>query len=194
LGQGDILVHGFGTAHHLDGAVVELRCDTALALVLAPGNHTESRNENNGRIRIAHGGGVVPLAGVIVSGVILTVLLDSVGEQCAQPLEITGLGVPIHVEGLDLGAEEMVGAGGSQLGEACRVIRVHKAKDRFVLLDGPNEALLLADLTTEPGKDGNPKFTTLLGGKALILGSTEGLLALVMLGDVLGGPVNEVDR
>ena len=193
LWQGDILIHGFRTAHHLDGAVVELRGDAALALVLAPCNHAQSGNEDDGWVRIAHGGGVLPLAGVVVGGVVLAVLLDPFGEKRAQPLEIVGLGVPIHVEGLDLGTKEMVGAGGAQLRKAGRVLRVHKAEDGVVLLDGADETFLLTDLTAEPGKDGDPKFTTFLGGKALILGATEGLLSLVVLGDVLGGPVDQVE-
>ena len=193
LRQRDILVHGFGTAHDLHGAVVELGGHAALALVLAPGNHAQSGNEDDGGVRIAHGGRVVAFAGVVIGGVVLAVLLDPLGEKRAQTLEISRLRIPIHIEGLDLGAEEMVGAAGAQLGETRCVGAVHESQDSLILLDRADEALLLADLAAEPWKDRNPEFTALCRIEALILGSSEGLVTLVLIGDVLGGSVNQVD-
>ncbi|MGC3992448.1 MAG: hypothetical protein QM796_22660 [Chthoniobacteraceae bacterium] len=154
LREGDVFVNRLGAAHDFDGAVVELGGDAGLGLVLAPGDQTEAGDEDDGRVRIAHGGRVGVLAGLIIGGVVLAVLDEAVGEELLERREVAALRVPIDVEGLDLGAEEVVGAAGAELGEAGGVLRVDEAEDLLVVLHGADEALELADLAAEPGEDG----------------------------------------
>ena len=73
LREGDILVDRLGAAHHLDGAVVELGGDAAFALVLTPGDHSESGDQDDGGVRVAHRGGVRVLAAIVVGGVVSTI-------------------------------------------------------------------------------------------------------------------------
>ena len=160
LGQGDILVYRLGAAHDLDCAVVELRGDAALALVLAPRDHSQSGDEDDGRVRIAHRGGVRMLAAVVVGGVVGAVGVEAGGELGLKGRDILGLGIPVDVEGLDLRAEEVIRAGGAELGEAGGILGVHEAEDLLVGLDGADKALLLADLAAEPGKDGGEGLVT----------------------------------
>ena len=56
-----VLVDRLGAAHHLDGAVVELGGDARLALVLAPGDHSEAGNQHDRRVGIAHRRRIRPL-------------------------------------------------------------------------------------------------------------------------------------
>ena len=77
LRQRDVLVDGLGAAHDFDGAIVELGGDARLALVLAEGDHAEAGDENDRRIRIAHGGRVGVFALRVIGGVILAVLFQA---------------------------------------------------------------------------------------------------------------------
>ena len=186
-----VLVDGFGAAHDFDGAVVELSRDAGFGLVLAPGDHAEAGDEDDRRVRVAHRRGVRALAGVVISGVVLAVLLKRGGELGLQRGGVFGLGVPAHVERLDLGAEEMVRAGGAEFGEARGVLRVDETEDLLVVLDRADEALLLGDLAAEPRQDGREGRVTLLGLEGLGEGAAEDLgvaaLGLVLRFDVGAG-------
>ena len=83
-----VLVDCFRAAHHFDGAIVKLRSDARLTLVLSPGDHAQSRNQHDGRIVIAHRGGIRPLAFLVVTIVILAILDECLGERVFQPLDI----------------------------------------------------------------------------------------------------------
>ena len=77
LRQRNVSVDGFGAAHHLHGAVVKLGRDAGLALVLAEGDHAEAGNENDRRVRVAHGGRIRPFAAIVISRVVFTVLFEA---------------------------------------------------------------------------------------------------------------------
>ena len=184
LRQGDVLVDGFGATHDFDGAVIELRRDAGFGLVLTPSDHTEAGDEDDGRVRVAHRRRVRALAGVVIGSVVLTVLLKRGGELGLQRGGVFGLGVPVHVERLDLRTEEMVGAGGAEFGEAWGVLRIDEAEDLLVVLDRADEALFLGDLAAEPREDSGEGRMALLGVEGLIEGATEDL-GVTALGLVL---------
>ena len=150
LGEGDILVNSFGPPHDFHGAVVELGRDPRLRLILTPGNHAQAWDEDHGRIRVAHGGRVRTLAGIVIGRVVLAVLLQGGGELGLQRSSVLGLGIPVHVEWLDLSTKEVVWARGSEFGEPRGVLGVNKAQDFFVVLNRADEALLLGDLAAKP--------------------------------------------
>ena len=77
LRQGDILVDGFRAAHDFDGAVVKLGNHARFALVLAERNHAEAGDEDDRRVRVAHGGRVGVFALRVIRGVILAVLFET---------------------------------------------------------------------------------------------------------------------
>ena len=82
-------------------------------------------------------------AALVVVGVVLAVLLQTVAKLLLQRSHIFGLGIPINVERLDLCAQKMIRTARSELGKTGRVVRVHIAQDFLVVLDCPDEALLL---------------------------------------------------
>src|SRR5262249_19623379 len=75
-----VLIDGLSAAHHLDGAVVKLRGDTRLALVLAPGDHPQSRHEHNRGISISHKLRISPLTAIVIVFVFATILNDRFTE------------------------------------------------------------------------------------------------------------------
>ena len=141
LRQGDVFVDRLGAAHDFDGAVVELGGDARLALVLAPGDHAEAGNEDDGRVRVAHGRRIGVLAAVVIGAVILAVLGEAVGEHALEPIDVAAGRVPVDVERLDLGAQEMVGATGAEFGEPGGVVAVDEAQDRGVVLHRADDPL-----------------------------------------------------
>ena len=84
LRQRNVLVNRLRAAHDLDGAVVKFRRYARFAFVLAPGNHAQAGNQNDGRIRIAHGRRVGMLAALVIIRVILPVLFQSGGKLLFQ--------------------------------------------------------------------------------------------------------------
>ena len=97
LRERDVLVDRFGAAHDFDGAVVELGGDARFALVLAPGDHAEAGDEDDGRVRVAHRGRVRRFAAVVIIGVVLAVLLEAVGEFLLATTADDRLGLRIPI-------------------------------------------------------------------------------------------------
>jgi hypothetical protein len=100
--------------------------------------------------------------------------------------EVLGLRIPVDVERLDLGAQEMVGQrvpSSARRGASCAV---DEAQDRLVVLDGADEALLLADLAAQPGQDLREASGAALGVRRerLNFAPPKVFVALVVLGDV----------
>ena len=149
LRQRNIFIDGLGAAHDFDGAIVEFSGHAALRLVLAPRNHAEARDQHDGRIRVAHRRRVGVFALGVVGRVVLAVTLDARGQFLAQRGQVFGLRIPIHVERLDLRAQEMVGARRAEFGETRRVLRVNKTQDLLVVLHGADEPLLARDEPAE---------------------------------------------
>ncbi len=137
-------------------------------------------------------------AGGVVGGVILAIRSEAGGELLLERGDVLGLRVPVHVEGLDLGAQEVVGAAGAEFGEAGGVLGIDEAEDLLVVLHGADEALLLGDLSAEPREDGGEGGVAGRRIQSLILGAAEGLGVSALVGvfflDVGGGFFDEVER
>ena len=112
LRQRDVLVDRLGAAHHLDGAVVELGGDARLALVLAPGDHARGRGSGS---TVGFGSRIAGEFGVLAAP---RSRRRSPARYCSSPsasfglqrVDVVGLRIPVDVQRLDLGAQEVVGA------------------------------------------------------------------------------------
>ena len=197
LRERDVAVDRLRAAHHLDRAVVEFGGDPRLRLVLAPGDHAQARDQDHSRVRIAHRGRVGVLAGRVVRGVVLAVRLEPRGELGLEGGDVLLLGVPVNVEGLDLGPQEMVGAGGSQFGQSGGVLGIDEPEDLLVVLHRADEALLDGDLAPEPGQDRRERCLPRFRGERLVTRAAEGrgvaAFLRVLLLDVGGGLLDEVE-
>src|SRR5438105_15900346 len=92
----------------------------------------------------------------------------------------------------------MVRAASPQFRQTSRIVRVDKAQDLFVVLDGPDKAFLLADLATQPGQDFckslmSPRFVQRLVFLAPESVSVPAFLLVSGL-DVFGGFLNQRER
>ncbi len=138
------------------------------------------------------------LAALVVGGVVGAVGVEAGGELRLERGDVFGLRIPIDVERLDLRAEEVVGAGGAELGETRGVVRIHEAEDLLVVLHGADEALLLTHLAAEPREDGRERGVALGLGERLVFRAAEGrgvaALGRVFRLDEGGGFFDEVER
>ena len=103
-----------------------------------------------------------------------------------------------HVERLDFGAQEVVRTTGAQFGQSSGVFAIHKTQDGGVVLDGADEALLLAHLAAQPREQLGEHFAAHLLGQRGVFLSAKGFLvaALFLVGflDVRRSLFNEVER
>ncbi len=139
LRQRDVFIHRLGAAHHLDRTVVKLRRDARFALILAPRDHSNARDQDHRGIWIAHRRRIRVLAALIIGSVVVAVLFKPRGELRLQRVHVFFLRVPVHVERLDLRAQKMVRAGGAELRQSRRVVTIHKTLYRQVGMDGGNQ-------------------------------------------------------
>ena len=134
---------------------------------------------------------------LVVLRVILAIAFEATGEQLAERGEVVLLRVPIDVERLDLGAQEVVGATRAQFGETLGVVAVDEAQDFLVALHRADEAFLLADLPAQPGENLREDLVAFRLVERLDLRPAERLgvaaLRLVFLVDVLRGALDEVE-
>ena len=112
-----------GAAHHVDGVDVELARDARRRLVLGEGDHADAGHQVDDRVRVAHRRAVGVLAALVVGGVVGAVGLDRRRQAGERRVEI-GLGrVEVDDQRADLGAQEMVGAGGAERRQRRHVAR-----------------------------------------------------------------------
>jgi len=88
LWERSVLVDGLRAAHDFNCADVELGRDPGFTLVFAERNHAEAGNQNDRRVRIAHGRRIRSFAPLIVSGVIHAVLLEANFEFRLEHLDV----------------------------------------------------------------------------------------------------------
>ncbi len=192
--HGLVAVDGLRPPHDLDRAVVELGRHPRLALVLAPGDHPQPRDEHDGRVGIAHRRRSRPLAALVVRRVVAAVLHEARAEDRLQRFDVAGLRVPVGEERLDLGPQEVVGAGRAELRETRAVDAVDEAQHLRVVLHRAHEAPLDGDLAPEPREDLGQEAPPLVVREGRVPLPAEGPLAPVARLDVRRGPVDDLER
>ena len=160
LRQRDVFINRLRAAHYFHRAVVKLRGYAAFAFVFTTRNHPATGDEHYRRVRIAHGGRAGAFAVLVVRGVILFILLEAGSEVLLESLDkaIYPIAAEIailvrrerHVEWLDFRAQKMVRTTCAQFREAAGIFTVHKTQNRGVVLNGADEAFLLAHLSAQP--------------------------------------------
>ena len=186
MGQGDVAVERLRATHDFNGASVKLGGDTRFAFVFAPRDHADTRNENDGRIRVAHRGRVRPFAPVIVIRVILAILLkaglqfgfDRLETDVERSVIRSRFGkngrLKRNVKRFDFGAQEMVGATRAEFGETRGILGIDETEHFFVVLDGGNEALFGADLSAQPRQNAGEDFAAQFFGQSRMQLAAEG--------------------
>ena len=161
LGQALVGVDGRGAAHHVDGVDVELGGDPRRRLVAGERDHAHAGHEVDDGVGVAHGRRVVVPAAFVVAGVIGPVGLKRLGQRLEHGVEIGGGGVEVEDEGADLGAQEVVGAGGPECRERSQIRRAHEFEHRVAVVEVADLALVLADQPPDrrhqPCRDGTPR-------------------------------------
>ena len=104
-------------AHHVDRVDVELPRHAGGLLVLAEAEHPDARHEHDQRVCPADGRRVLGRVAVVVALVVLAVGLVQLLEPGSHLFRTRGAGEVEHHR-LDLGAQEVVGAAGAELGQA----------------------------------------------------------------------------
>ncbi len=143
LGQADIGVDAGGTAHDVDRVDVELRGDPGRCLVAREGQHADPGHQVDHRVRVAHGRAVRVPAALVVAGIVLPVGFDEL-------VELRVVGVGRQHQRADLGAQEMVGAGGAQRRQLLEPVRVDELQHRGRHVDMADLGLAGADPAAQP--------------------------------------------
>src|SRR5205814_8076121 len=100
-----------------------------------PRDEAAAGSADDARGRAAPRRRVRPLVRGVVPGVIRAVLHEAGLELGLERARTLRLRIPIDVERLDLGAEEVVGAARPELRKAAGVARVHELEHRVAHLD-----------------------------------------------------------
>src|SRR5262249_9617404 len=114
----------------------------------------------------------------------LAVLLEPRRELALERFEILRARTPIHVQRLDLGAQEMVRTGCAHFGQPGGVMAVHKTQDDGVSLNGGDETLLAGKLAAKPGQQLVEQLVAPGGRERLMLLAAERLLSLIAVVDI----------
>ena len=189
-----VLVDGLGSAHHLDGAVVELRGDPRLALVLPPRDHAQPGDQDHRGVGVAHGRRVLALAAVVVGRVVATVALQAFRERRLQGKGVAARGIPVGEERLDLGAQEVIGAGGPERGQARPVDASGEAQGVGIVLHGGHEPALRGDPSAKPGQDLQEQAAPLGLRQQRMALPPEGAQAAIPFRDVGRGAIDDLKR
>ena len=113
-------------------------------------------------------------AAIVVVGVVSAVSFETGCKFGLEGGDILFLRVPVNKERLDLGAQEMIGAGGAEFSETGGILRIHKSQDFFIRLHGADETLLLTDLAAEPREDCREGAVSGCLIQRLVFGTPEG--------------------
>ena len=108
-----------GPLYHVDGIDIEFAGDPRFGLVLAEAEHPDAGDQHHGGAGIAHRRIARLSVLLVVDGIFLAVLRESVVNRLAQSRQIL-CRVPVHVEGPDLGTNKVIGAACSQERELLR--------------------------------------------------------------------------
>ena len=139
LGVADGRVGGdrLGTAHDVDGVDVELAGHARGLLVRAVAEHADAGHEHDERVRAAHGRAVGDLVLVVVSRVVLAVGLVQLFQARDGCLDRGARG-QIQQHRLDLGPQEVVGAGSPQRCEFGVTLAREEVEDNLAISEMAN--------------------------------------------------------
>jgi len=113
------------------------------------------------------------LAAIVVSGVILAVFYQALGEFPFEAGDAFALRIPIDIQRFDLGAEKVIGAARAKFREARGVVRVYESQDFFVILDGADETFVCETLSAQPRENRGECDVPLLLVEGLVLSPSE---------------------
>ena len=178
LGEADIAVDPGGTAHDVDRVDVELGRDPGRGLVAGEGQHADARHEVDHRVGIAHGRAVGVPATFIVAGIVLAVVLD-------QPVQGRLVGIGRDHERADLGAQEVVGAGGALGRQLLQPVGVDELEHRRRGIDVTDLAFGGADPPAQPRQKAAHDAPALVLWQRLYPGAAERGRAVVGVQPVL---------
>ncbi len=178
-------------AHHVDRVGVELPGHAGGLLVLAVGEHPDARHQDDQRVGATHrrpGPAEGLRVAVVVRRVVGAVGLVQLGHPLADPVQRGGRR---HVEHhrLDLGAQEVVGAAGAELGQPHVVPRGEEVEDDPVVGEVPDHRPVLRGHAAQQRGQLGRACLALRGGEGLVLlePGAEGVLLRVLLDVALGG-------
>ena len=134
LGLVDRLVGGdsLGAAHDVDGVDVELAGHPGSLLVLAEGEHPDTRHEHDRRVGAAHRRGVGAGVALVVGSVLLPVGVVELLQPGLDPLQ-RRVGGSVQQQRPDLGAQEVVRAGGPEGDQAVKGLPGQEVKDHLAV-------------------------------------------------------------
>jgi hypothetical protein len=123
----------------------------------------------------------------VVGGVIGAVGGQSSLQLAQQGGKIFALRVPIDIQRLDFGAQEMVRAAGADLGQAGGVVAVDKFQHAVGDVDRADEPRLLRHQSAQRGQQPDQQRLPLGFGQRLVFCAAKSGCAFVAFGDVFGG-------
>ena len=138
LGEPDVGVDAGRAAHDVDGVQVELARDPGGRLVAREAQHADARHQVDHRVGVAHRRAVRVPAALVVGGVALPIGLE-------PPVELAVIDLRRQDQRADLGAQEVVGAGGAERRQLLEPVRVHELEHRLAVEGMADLGLVLAD-------------------------------------------------
>ena len=141
--QRHIAADRLGATHDRDRAIVKFGGNARLALVLAKSDHAQPGDQDHRRIGVAHGRAVLAFAGFVIGCVVPAIVGDAAAQFFQQRRAVSAGRVPVDMERFDLGAQEVIRAGGAQLSQPRGIDAVDETHDVGVILHCADEAVLL---------------------------------------------------
>ena len=125
--QRDIVAYCFRPAQDRHGATIELGCDARFAFVFAVCDHAQSGDQNHSRIWVANWRAIRMFASFVVSAVIGTITFNAASQLVEHGIGVFRPRIPIDIERLDFGAQEVIGTRGAQFGQSSGIDAVDEA-------------------------------------------------------------------
>ena len=102
--------------------------------------------------------------------------------------------IPVNIQRLDFGAQEMVGTGRAQFSQAGCICTVDEAHDCRISLYSADKQLGLGDSPSQPGKQSAQSVFVLGIRQRLVLHASKRAVALIVRLNVFGGLFDQVKR
>ena len=115
--------------HDVNGVEVKFARDPSFRLALAEAEHAHAGDQHDGRVRVAHGGGIGFRVLLVVLLVFPAIAAKRTFDRGPQLLAVSAFGIPGRKERADLGAHKMVGAARAETREPLGVARIDESQD-----------------------------------------------------------------